>query len=283
MNRLFTKSIALITGSASTVLAQNPMMDSVNGYRIFSPIFTVGESFGNYTPPGILDGMGAYQLDENTVRVLANHELLHFRGYPYEVNDAMGGTFSMIGARISYFDIDIESRQIVGSGLAYNTVYDANGNIASDLSFQPTPYAPFFGGPDDAAPLAGFSRFCSSVLIEPMQFNGQRGMAERVYLTGEEDGGGFNSVGGAEWALDPETGSVWHLPDLGRGAWENVCELDTGNADQVAILLSDDSSPYDFDADGTSEAAPLYLYIGNKDANGDFPTRNGLRNGTLYV
>ena len=97
--------------------------------------------------------------------------------------------------------------------------------------------------------------------------------------------------GGAEWALDPATGNIWALPDLGRGAWENVTELRTGNKTHVALLLADDTSPFDvddFDADQANgdpedEAAPLYLYIGKKDPAGDFPARNGLRGGQLFV
>ena len=82
---------------------------------------------GDYTPVGILDGLGAYSLDADTVRVFANHELLNFRGYTYSVSDGGAGSFTMEGGRISYFDIDKASRHVVDSGLAYDTVYDANG------------------------------------------------------------------------------------------------------------------------------------------------------------
>ena len=265
------------------VAADGPdsMMAGVNGWEV-DPIFTVGQTIsgtsgalnpstaGDYTPPGVLDGLGAYELDDDTVRVFANHEILHFRGYPYEVSDGSGGTFTMSGARISYFDIDKDTRVIVDSGLAYNTVYDPNGAVAQDLSFLPNN-------------LAGFSRFCSGSLFEPHEFGRGRGLEDRIYFAGEEDGGFFSPVGGAEWALDPETGNIWALPDLGRGAWENVTVLDTGDADTVAIMLADDTSPFDFDGDGETEAAPLFLYVGEKDRGGDFPARNGLRGGTLHV
>lgn len=256
-------------------------------------VFTVGEALATtnalgvqtdptYSPPGILDGLGAYELDGDTVRVFANHEMLHFRGYDYEVSDGVGGTFTMGGARVSYFDIDKSTREVVDSGLAYNTIYDATGAVASDTSFLTEPYAPFFGGPP-GSPLEGFSRFCSGSLFEPHEFGRGRGLEDRIHFAGEEDGGGFNSVGGAEWALDPETGNFWALPDLGRGAWENVTVLDTGDSDTVAILLADDTEPFDFDGDGELEAAPLFLYVGEKDPGGDFPARNGLRGGKLHV
>ncbi len=267
----------LLAGSIQTTAVAGPvngsdsMIDANLGWRTHT-LFTVGETIGSYTPPGILDGMGAYELDANTVRVLVNHELLNFRGYAYEQDNGSGGTFSMLGARVSYFDIDKATMQVVGAGLAHEKVYTATGAQATDASFQPSI-------------LSGFSRFCSSGLFEAEQFGNGRGLAARAYFTGEEDGGFFNPIGGALWSVDPATKSIWALPDLGRGAWENVTVLDTGDANTVAVLLADDSSPFDFDADSNDgdEAAPLFLYVGTKNAAGDFPAKNGLRGGDLYV
>lgn len=260
------------------------------GFNV-TPIFTVGQTFsgtsgalnpttaGDYTPPGVLDGLGAIELDSDTVRVFASHELLSFRGYDYEISDGAGGTFTLDGARISYFDIDKTTREITDAGIAFNVVYDANGNVASDASFL-------------ANNLAGFSRFCSAFLAEAHEFGGGRGLEDAIYFAGEEDGGNFNVVGGAVWALDVSTGNLWHVPDFGRGAWENITEIDTGTTTHVAFILADDSSPFDADdpdgfgpaaGDGTNEAAPLYLYVGEKDGGGDFLAQNGLRGGTLYV
>ena len=87
------------------------------------PVFTVGEDIGGYFPPGILDGLGAFRLDEDKVRILANHELLNFRGYDYDVSDGSGGTFSMDGARISYFDIDTDTLAIIDAGLALSLIH----------------------------------------------------------------------------------------------------------------------------------------------------------------
>ncbi|MBV2090745.1 MAG: PhoX family protein [Candidatus Thiodiazotropha sp. (ex Ctena orbiculata)] len=279
-------AIGLTLLTTHNAVADESMAMGVNGYQVSKPILTVGETIsdtsgafnpsvmGDYTPPGVLDGLGAYELDDETVRVFANHELLHFRGYGYEVSDGSGGSFSMTGARVSYIDIDKESKMIVDSGLAYNTIYDANGEVAKDISFL-------------ANDLSGFSRFCSAQLVEAGQFGKSRrgfkkGLEDTIFFTGEEDGGFFNAVGGAEWALDVETGDLWQVPDMGRGAWENITEIKTGNRKQVAFLLADDTSPFDFDG-GEDEAAPLYLYVGEKDPEGDFLARNGLRGGKLYV
>ncbi|MGD8977960.1 MAG: hypothetical protein PVG91_10170, partial [Gammaproteobacteria bacterium] len=148
------RGVALALALAATpVLAAPPPIDVdpmavgiAPGWSVSDPLLTIGETFtgatgalnpstaGDYTPVGILDGLGAYELN-GTIRVFANHELLNFRGNAYEVSDGMGGTFTMTGARISYFDIDKETRQITDAGLAYNTIYDANGDVAFDTSF----------------------------------------------------------------------------------------------------------------------------------------------------
>jgi hypothetical protein len=277
--------------AVSTAIHANdlaPMVDTFKGWKARA-LHTNGATIpntsgtlnpstaGDYAPVGILDGLGAYELDGDTVRVFANHELLHFRGNTYEVSDGQGGTLEMSGARVSYFDLDKRTLDIVDAGIAYNVIYDANGKIATEPSFL-------------ANDLAGFSRFCSSALFEAEQFGSGSGLEDRIYFTGEEDGGRFNPVGGGEWALDPETGSIWHAPAMGRGAWENVTEVDTGTSTHVASILADDSSPFDFEGDGDAEPVPLYLYIGTKEpgatvASGapDFLSENGLRNGKLFV
>ncbi|MGH7885102.1 MAG: alkaline phosphatase PhoX [Thermodesulfobacteriota bacterium] len=271
-------------------LPLDPMVTGVNVYSVSDPLLTIGETIpgtsgelnsttaGDYTPVGVLDGIGAYKLDRNIIRIFTNHELGNSVGNEYFVTDGpgnSGNSFSLVGARISYFDIHKETRQIVDGGIAYSTIYDANGQIAEDTTFL-------------ANNFPGFGRFCSGGLFEANTFrkgNSRkiRGLENTIYFAGEEDGGSFNPVGGAEWALDVENGDMWHLPALGRGAWENITLLDTGNTNEVAILLTDDTSPFDADGDGIREASPLYLYIGEKDPNGDFPARNGLRGGKLYV
>jgi hypothetical protein len=269
--------------TSSTVITQAAngpsMLTGENGFTAV-PIFSVGETFngtsgtlnastaGDYSPPGILDGIGAYATNEDTVRVLVNHELTSADGYAYSLEN---GT-TLTGARVSYFDIDKTSRQIVDAGLAYNTIYNPDGSVlddASDFAFS-------------SLGIEGLNRLCSSILIEAEQFGTGMGLVDRVYFTGEEFGGGG---GGNEWALDVATGELWAVPAMGRGAWENVTEIDTGTTTHVAFILADDSAPQDIDGDGTNEAAPLFLYVGEKNGIGDnsFLDRNGLAQGRLFV
>ena len=287
----------LVLAPAASAGELPPMAKGLNGYKVSDPLLTIGEVINGYQPPGILDGLGAIRLNRKTVRVFANHELLNFRGYPYTITQGTADTsddFTLTGARVSYFDIDRKTREIVDAGLAYNRIYDANGDLATDSSFL-------------VSPNQGLSRLCSSALFEAGEFNRRRGknrwrpnrgLEDDIYFTGEEDGGQFNPVGGAEWALDVHSGELWQVPAMGRGAWENVTQVDTGNTTHVAFILADDSSPFNFDGDTSTgdpgdpddpndngnEAVPLYLYVGKKDPkSSDFLTRNGLSNGKLYV
>ncbi|MAU51548.1 MAG: hypothetical protein CMN17_04055 [Roseovarius sp.] len=261
----------------TTAPAVPSMLEGQNGFQTRA-IFSVGDTIsgtsgalnastaGDYTPVGVLDGIGAMELNDTTVRVFVNHELGNGDGYAYQLENGL----ELTGARISYFDIDKASKQIVDSGLAYDTLYAPDGSVISDIS-------QLLEG------RSGFDRFCSSVLVEGHQFGEGRGLEDTIYFAGEETGGNFSAVGGNEWALDPETGELWAVPAMGHGAWENIAEVDTGTTTHVALILADDTSPYDADGDGENEAAPLYLYVGEKDPDGDFLARNGLDNGKLYV
>ncbi len=227
---------------------QPAQMTGLNGYKV-NPIFTVGEQINDYAPPGILDGLGAFAYDEDTVRVFANHELRSSLGYAYTLAN---GT-ELTGARVSYFDINKETRELEDAGLAYDTIVNRAGEIvdeASDLEFE------------------GINRLCSAQYIGAHQFGGGRGLEDSMFFTGEE------TFGGTEFVIDSATNTMYAVPWMGRAAWESVTELDPGTTDKVAILIGDDR-----------EAAPLLLYVGEKDSSNpdDFLARNGLKGGKLYT
>lgn len=235
---------------------QPSQMQPLQGYRV-DPLFTVGETLGDYTPIGILDGTGAFSLNDTTVQVLVNHEVGNNVGYKYTL--ASGA--ELTGARISYFDIDKRTLKIVDSGLAFDTIYNRAGMEVTAT----TPLDTIFGP-------VGLDRFCSANLMPAYQFGNGRGFADTIFFAGEE------TDNGTEFALNVETNELWALPWLGVAAWESVAELDTGTTDKVALLIGDDRGP-----------APLYLYVGTKgvdyDNNGqiNFLERNGLTGGKLYA
>ena len=164
--------------------------------------------------------MGAYSLSDTTVRALVNHELLHFRGNEYyidSVRDSDGELKGLKGARVSYFDIDKTTLEVVGSGIAYERIYGFDGTEV-DGTPEGDGFAFLFS-------LQGFSRFCSGRLVQPELFGKGKGIVDLIYFAPEEDGGFFNRNGGAVWALDVEEKNFWQVPAFGRGAWVRFNEM----------------------------------------------------------
>ena len=69
--------------------------------------------------------------------------------------------------------------------------------------------------------------------------------------------------------MDLSTRLLYEAPDVGLGSWENATPVDTGRSDTVALLLSEDLGAA---ANGN---APLRLYVGLKNPDGNFLERNG--------
>ena len=218
------------------------------------PLFTIGEAVDGYQPPGIPDGIGAWAVDRSTVRFYVNHELSDDAGFPYALND---GGLLLTGARISAFDVDRPSLQVVGAGPAYDRVADrAGARVTSATQVN-----------EGTSPTDGFDRFCSAAFFDA----GQYGLVDDFFITGEETGDG------QAYVLDPLTGILRAVPALGRAAFESVTFVDSGDDGTVAALIGDDRA-----------GAPLYLYVGQKNAGPAsgvtaFLDRNGLASGALYV
>jgi secreted PhoX family phosphatase len=277
MNSLLSRSFAgaalvgafsLAPLASAQLTTEAPMLDTTGtttgqGWDA-QALFTVGEVINNYQPAGILDGTAVFKTGPNSAMVLVNHELSSNKGYAYTLAN---GT-SLTGARVSAFLVKrtvdpltgLTQTDITRSGLAYDTVYDRAGQVVTSAA-----QINEFGVAGD-----GLARLCSAQGVQ----RGTYGFVSNIFFTGEENGKPFAAHGGTEWALDVRTSTLWAAPALGRGAWENVAPLETGDASKVALLMGDDS-----------ESAPLYLYVGEKDAVGDgsFLDVNGLAQGKLYA
>ena len=243
-----------------------------------------------FHPVGALDGLGAYQLDQDTVRVLVNHELDGKAGYSYRLDNGA----RLTGARISFLDLDRRTLQILDSGMAYRTIRDRQGRIV-ETGFQI----------NEAVPTEqGLSRLCSSHLIEKDTFN----FVDTIYLAMEELSDPLgHPYGGTVWALDVERQTLHAVPAMGRMNGENAAPL-LGPQGAVALLIGDDTIPQTIEAEvagqeaglrtspGHVVTAPLWLYVGQKNAPAveqalpfgidpghvSFLNRNGLLAGQLY-
>ncbi len=227
--------------------AQQSQVKGLNGYTV-DPILTVGDKVGEYAIPGIPDGIGAFALNDTTVRVLVVSELGNTVGYKYKLKNGL----ELPGARANYVDIDKRTLQITNAGLAYDTIINRAGKevkVATDLENS------------------GINRFCSAALFEASQFGAGKGLADRIFFSGEE------TTGGTQFALDIKTNTLYAVPWFGRAGWENVTEIDTGTTDKVAFIIGDDGN------------APLTMYVGEKNAkkDGSFLDRNGLAQGKLFA
>jgi len=252
--RLFHVFAALTVTAGMARAEPDAMLQGLAGWTVL-PLLTIGDEVAGYRPPGIPDGIGALAVDAETVRVFVNHELWRDAGPTYAI-----GELEVVGARISAFDIDRDTREVRAAGVAYDRVYDRISRIArtaSPLSEQ------------TEIPNAGFSRFCSGQGVRAGTF----GLVDDIYFATEEVKQGTHRFGGSVWALDVATSELWAVPAMGRGVWENVTPLETGHPDTVAFLLADDFVE-----------APLILYVG-EISHGDakFLDRNGLANGRLYA
>ncbi|MDX1300353.1 MAG: hypothetical protein R3260_19240, partial [Pseudomonas sp.] len=203
-------AVAIALAGLNSASADTPEPAQTTGLNGWStdPVFTIGETITGYTPPGIPDGMGAFERD-GIVEIFSNHELRAGQGYPYTLAN---GT-ELTGARVSKLVFNKQTRDLIGMSPAYDTIY----NRAGEMVDEP--------GDLDAD---GLNRLCSAGSF----VKGQAGFVDDIFLTGEE------SYGGTEFALDVATGKLWALPWLGRAGWESVAALEIPgfNRTHVAIL-----------------------------------------------
>jgi hypothetical protein len=246
---LLATTAALAENNARANTAEPTQVSALAGWQT-APLFTVGETINGYKPVGILDGIGAFAYSNEIARVVVNHELAAPRGYAYSLAN---GT-SLTGARLSYFDIDRNSRMVVGAGPAYDTIIDRAGNVVT-MAQQVN---------EGSSMTDGIDRFCSGWSVEA----GYYGFVDDIHFAGEE------TSNGQLFALDMANETLYCVPMVGRAAFENVIALDSGDPNKIALLVGDDTAP-----------APLYLYVGTKNAlgNGSFLDRNGLAVGRLYA
>ncbi|MEQ1828689.1 MAG: PEP-CTERM sorting domain-containing protein [Pirellula sp.] len=210
---------------------------------------TSGQNFSWTSSHALFDGLGAYRLDSDTIRVYVNHEV------------AAGGV-SRVDLSVPLLDSWISSR------VASNTNTNQTARPAGLVQGVGQGWTAV--GVGSASP--PLNRPCSGNFWEANTFGSGRGFSNSLYFTGEESGNGHF------WAIDSATNTIYQAPSVGgAGSWENATLIDTGRNDTVALLLGEDRGT---SATGT---AALSLYVGQKNPNGNFLERNGLVGGKTYV
>jgi len=229
-----------------------------NGWSTFpvltgrTPVPLLGGTAGQlfpWAPNDILwDGLGATRIDDDTIQVYINFEMLP--GGVGRVHLDRDGLRTWIEGRVvgntNFNQVPAPAGLVEGMGRGWN-------RIASGPSFLQRP--------------------CSGNLWEPHTFGYDRGFGDTLFLFGEEALGPHGNF----WAIDTATDTAYAATDVGGlGSWESATLIDTGRTDTIALLLGEDLGS---DPAGT---AKLSLYVGRKNPAGGFLERNGLAGGTTY-
>lgn len=240
---------AATTGATGPSSSEDPYLVPTHEDVSFTSLLTVGDKAGEYAMVGVPDGLGAFDNGDGTFTVLMNHELGGDKGVVRE----HGGK----GAFISKWTFDQETLEVKGGEDLMKKVLvptlDESGNPV-----------------DWTEETIDFSRFCSSDLAPAGTFLGSdgKGTNQRIYLTGEENGPAGRAT--ASIVDGDEAGTTYVLPWLGHMSFENIVAL-PNTGDQTIVMLTDDSG-----------GGEIYVYIGEKQAEGNPVERAGLVGGKLY-
>ena len=212
----------------------------------------------SYPMVGAPDGLGMFDNHDGTFTLLMNHELGSGSGAVH----AHGAT----GAFVSSWIIDKTTLEVVGGSDLIQRVFAWNTATQSS---------------DPSSSVVAFSRFCSGDLapVSAFSYDGL-GTGQRIYLTGEEGGGG-RAV--ATVATGPNAGDAYILGTFnpttngsalsGSPSYENLLANPLAQEKTVVIGNNDGGSGIN--------AGALAVYVGTKQSTGTEADRAGLTNGVL--
>ncbi len=156
---------------------------------------------------GVPDGMGAYLVDDDTVRVVFQSESygpIRQESFPFPINN---GSATFGGSHVQYIDYDRDmmsefmshdgpaSDMVVGVGNMIEEVYNLKGEPVGPRS-SPTTYGAHYGNTDaegnyvvSDVPLETdwfYQSFCSAHLEEKHQYGEGIGLEDDIFVTNEE-------------------------------------------------------------------------------------------------
>lgn len=211
-------------------------------------LLNVGDNIHGYRMAGIPDGLGAIDNGDGTISLLMNHEIAAEKGRVRRHGEK--------GAFVSRWTLDIASLKVIaGEDLTHSVnLWNPHRPVASSL------------------PPHAFNRLCSADIAAPSAFfdaSSGKDFHGRLLLNGEEDKAGGRIF--ANVLTGPETGVAYELPQFGKAAWENAI-ANPFTAKKTVVMALDDSA-----------GGQLYVYVGEKRADGNPVERAGLVYGSLYA
>lgn len=241
-------------------------------YGEIKVLCTVGE----YAPDtgfmivGVPDGMGAYLLDDSTVRIVFQSEsygpVTQFESYPFIVNDN-GASFT--GSHVQYVDYDREmlaefmthdesaAGMVKAAGSVVENSFNLRGDMVGERPLTGCADAPHFSNTDkdgcglwtdimdSDVPTNGvdwlMQSLCSAHLEEAHQWGDGLGVEDTLFITNEEwtdfvEGANFTGI--PVHAIDLSTFSMYAVGVFTLGGFEKVVEVNCGHPDYVCFSPS---------------------------------------------
>ena len=268
---------ALIAESTDAVHAGITPVDGESGATDFphgnlKVLATVGEynEQTGYMLVGVPDGMGAYLIDDETVRLVFQSEsygtISRYEAYPVIVNDN-GASFT--GSHIMYVDYDramlstfmengdSAAGMVKGSGEVVKNAYNLDGNMIGKRPFEGCAEAPHYSNTDPngcgewsgimdvTEPSNGvdwiMQSLCSAHLEEVHQWGEGLGVEDDLFITNEEWTEfvpGTNFTGIPVHVVDLATHDLYACGVFTLGGFEKIVEFNCGHPDYVCFSPS---------------------------------------------
>ena len=235
---------------ASAIQANdNFMMIASQSDWKFKELMSAGNNIykKKYRLAGIPDGLGVIKENNSKVKIYINHEIANDKG----IVRSHGGK----GAFVSQWTLDLNLLKIIsGDDLIKSVMIWNRDKKIFKVSLN-----------------ENINRLCSADLPEKSAFynsKNKKGFDGRIFMSGEEDREGGRAF--AHIISGKEKGTSYELPYLGKFSWENVvAHPDT--KDKTIVMGMDDN-----------KEGQIYLYMGNKQSNGNPVEKAGLMYGKLF-
>jgi len=265
--------------SRTDALVQDGFSGDVNfPFGKIKPLATVGEL--NYCVndeargdafTGVPDGMGAYLVDDETIRIVVQSEsygtISQQETWPYKVN---GGVATFTGSHVHYLDFDRyemahfmthdrpASEMLKAFGQVAETYYNLAGDFVNARNTTgATSYGAHFSNTDKDGNYAVvrtptqadwiMQSLCSSHLEEKHQWGTGIGFEDNVYITNEEwityeDGKEF--VGISAHIQDLDNRVDYAIGSVTNTGFEKIVELNSQHKDYIILAVSGYNGDY---------------------------------------